>query len=847
MAAGGNYSVVSTPAIAAYTTTDLDVRWFGAINWTSSAGIFDQWDVNGGQRAWLMEMGGGQCRLSFSTTGANQYMSTLVNFPFGVGANGGVRFTRLQSSGLVRLYFSTDGVNWVESVGGQTVMAAGTAMFASTAALMFGGYNTNGVSGQIIGDTHYAELRNGIDGAVVFRHGPQSLRGLTRKQASWTCETGQVVTRVGGANPGPWIYPTVDVEDLMDLYEGDIRTWPGGDGYADLPVTTGNYLSIPHRSEFAIIGDICIVARIYRVAWTGATSRVIVSRWGNIDGSYRFGIRNDGYLTFTWSDTGTGSTVTTSTVSLAAITPNTWLFLAVSFDVVSGADRQTKFWTSADNVNWTQLGATVTAAGGATSIFAGTDPLRVGVLNGFDSNCFDGRVGYLSIRDGIGAGNTVGGTEVFHLDRDSFKVGRRATTVPATVQVTNTKSFANYGGIVSTPDTGVPPDQFILIAELTAGLNGSGGTIKTIASHGPSTPNYAWRWLFIDTSTTAKSVRVALSADGTAVTNFSVANIVPHNPGAHYWLAQSMEKVGANWTTIVYESEDGTTWTNRGTATAAFGTIFDTAADLQIGASSGSHLADIHCIEMRTGLDPNAGTVLWKLDSDESTMPAMTYRQSGVTDFDNDGIADGWTTWQGGTVSSTKREVINGIQYVEAVLESNPSYFGVTSPRFPVTNGTTYECSILWSLLQTAPSCNFATRVYTYDAVGAFVTEYVITTISGGSPTYLSDVSDMFTVNIPTIVSAAVCVGIRQGYTDTPGVTRAGFYGLRVGPASSYADPRGRTWSTTSAGVGNTLAYESRDLTVNRSGTPVLQIYPSVIPNPARWDEAQWDDGTDWS
>ena len=840
VAAGGNYSAISTPAIAGYTTTDLDVRWFGKIDWTRSGGVFNQWDVAGNQRAWLMEMGGGQTRLSFSTTGANQFMTPLVNFPYAAGQSGGIRFTRVQSTGLVRLYFSTDGITWVENVAGQATVAAGTAMFASTAPVMFGAYNSLGSAGQVVGNTHYAELRNGIDGAAVFRHGPESLRNLTRKQASWTCETGQVVTRVGGGSPGPWVYPTVDVEDIIDQYEGEFRTWPGADGYAEIPITEGNFLSTPHNPTYSITGDICIVARVHCVDWTLAFSRSIVSKWGNIYGGYSFGVNNIARLSFSWSPSpGTSTVNTMSTVSVPDV-PG-WLWVAVSV-VVAG--REIKYWTSIDGVNWTQLGTTVTGA--ATDIAATTDPVRIGVLNGFDSNCFNGRIGHVSIRSGVGAGNTVGGTTVLHMDRDSFKVGRRATTIPAVAQVINPKSSTTYAGVVTTPDPGVPPDQFILIAEVTAGPNNGGGTIRTIASHGAATPNYAWRWVWVDNSTTAKTLRVVLSADGTAVTNFSVANIVPHAEGARYWMASSMEKVGANWTIIVYESENGTTWTNRGTATAAFGTIFDTAADLSIGASNGSFLGELHSVEMRTGLDPNAGTVLWKLEPDDSTMAAATYRQPEIVDLDYDGITDGWTPWVSGTVSGIRRTVAAGIQYIEAVLGSNPSFCGVTSPRFPILPSTTYSCSVMWFLLQTAASCGFSLRARAYDAGGVFLQESLCIAISGGGGTP-NDTTNTFSFSAPSAVSAELCVGMYLTNVATPGITKVGFLGARVGPASSYVDPRGRTWTYTNLGaVGSTVAYDPVSLAVNKSGSPQAMIYPTVSEMGAKWGLSQWGDGTKW-
>ena len=227
-------------------------------------------------------------------------------------------------------------------------------------------------------------------------------------------------------------------------------------GYIALPATAGNYLSVPDETALDITGDICIVARIYRAAWTGATSRSIVSKWGAAIGSYRMGLRNDGFLTFNWSADGSTALLTASTANVAATPVNSWLGVAVSFDAVSGADRQTKFWTSTDMMTWTQLGSTVTGTSGATAILPSADPLRIGSVNSFDSTMFDGNVGYVSVRDGIGAGNTVGGTERFRFEGTNLysSMSTAATSFKASTgqTVTINRSGSPQTTIVPTVD-----------------------------------------------------------------------------------------------------------------------------------------------------------------------------------------------------------------------------------------------------------------------------------------------------------------------------------------------------------------------------------------------------------
>ena len=206
---------------------DLDIRWFGRLpNWAQAAGIafFSLWDTTTANRSWLVEFGGGQSRLSFSTTGANQFLSTLITMPFAAGQLGGVRFTRRKSDGIITQWFSYDGVSWIPQAS-TTTAGAGSAPWPSTTQLVIGGYN-GGVFSPIKGDTHYAEIRNGIDGPVVFRVGPETFRRLDNNAATFPAESGQTVTRAGTAGSPPWVYPTVKPEDLVDLHNAGSQVWP---------------------------------------------------------------------------------------------------------------------------------------------------------------------------------------------------------------------------------------------------------------------------------------------------------------------------------------------------------------------------------------------------------------------------------------------------------------------------------------------------------------------------------------------------------------------------------------------------------------------------------------------
>ena len=206
---------------------DLDVRWFGRLtNWAQAAGtaMFSLWETGTNQRSWLIESGSGQSRLSFSTTGVNQFTSTLITMPFASGQVGGIRFTRRKSDGIITQWFSYDGVSWIPQAS-TTVAGAGSAPWPATTSLIVGGYS-GGVFSPIKGDTYYAEVRNGIDGPVVFRVGPETFRRLDNNAATFPAESGQTITRQGSVGSPPWIYPTVKPEDTVDLHNAGTQVWP---------------------------------------------------------------------------------------------------------------------------------------------------------------------------------------------------------------------------------------------------------------------------------------------------------------------------------------------------------------------------------------------------------------------------------------------------------------------------------------------------------------------------------------------------------------------------------------------------------------------------------------------
>ena len=638
-----NWNNISTPDIAAFQVTDLDVRWYGQIDWSTSGGIFDQWNVNGDQRAWLMEMGGGQTRLSFSTTGLNQYMSNLVTFPFAVGAPGGVRYTRVQSTGLTRLYFSTDGVNWVEQVAGQTVMGAAAAMFNATSPILIGGYNDNGGTGRIAGVTHYAELRNGINGPVVFRHGPESLRGVGRRQASWTCETGQTVTRVGSASTVPWVYPTVRPDDIMDIYEGDRRTWPGGDGHVTLDGTFGTDLVVSEEVYLIPrIGTIktpdpgnlptdCVLIMKVRGPNTGQTAQQVIVQQavnsGGTNNSWQVArtcttSSDNGELTGGISQDGTASYRIAGPTTGALVTnQDEWL----AFSMASGVGRTFTgvSYRSTDNgATWTSTGSQ--GSWPDTVPFDSSLPVDIGGDGTSLTTKFNGRISSVEMRTGLvpSAGSTIWKFDA----REYLSAARTASSFHG----------GPNSGIHASTTLQITTDVVITVrCTLTVTNNGLylaniWGTSASSQLWGLSmTSAEALQFDFQDTGNVIQTFELLSTAEVAAL------NILDSTTVVDIGVRFERNTGGVCRAVAIRSTDGGTVWNEIGTAkTGTAVTASRVSANaVAVGMRTDTGGPNSYCMpagtkmfraEMRTGTDPNGGTVLWRLDPADYPVTSTT-------------------------------------------------------------------------------------------------------------------------------------------------------------------------------------------------------------------------------
>jgi hypothetical protein len=219
-------SGAQTPdSVALSITGDIDVRWIGTLDdWSSGAAqtLISKWDALTPSKSWLMwSTATGSIEVLISVAGVD-YTSSAFAVPFANGEYGGIRFTRVQATGVTTVYFSTDeGASWTSA--GSSVLAAGSAMTDSTAEISLGGH-TAGLGGTADGKVLSAEVRSGVAGTVVASPDFTTLvAGRNLFYEPLTDAEGNVWTGRGvlGIGAGSRLFTGFVTDWAVDYHDGD--------------------------------------------------------------------------------------------------------------------------------------------------------------------------------------------------------------------------------------------------------------------------------------------------------------------------------------------------------------------------------------------------------------------------------------------------------------------------------------------------------------------------------------------------------------------------------------------------------------------------------------------------
>ena len=178
-------------------------------------------------------------------------------------------------------------------------------------------------------------------------------------------------------------------------------------------------------------------------------------------------------------------------------------------------------------------------------------------------------------------------------------------------------------GQASTPDPGVPPADFTIVFKVRGGNMVTGGP-DAICSQWYVEPQSSWlldriayntrgtRWVIVPTGMYASSVQTF--ATHQVVTGADEELAVSVSRGASATVDTGWIKGPSGWTMGPSESFPTTA------------VPFDSNALVRIGTTGfAHHPGRVYSVEMRTGLDPTAGSVLWRFDANDYPGTGTSY------------------------------------------------------------------------------------------------------------------------------------------------------------------------------------------------------------------------------
>lgn len=172
---------------------------------------------------------------------------------------------------------------------------------------------------------------------------------------------------------------------------GSLANFGNGAHYLSLPGTSGNYASTPNASALNPAGDMTVLAKAALASWASGSSQALAAKWTGNSAfeSWLLYVDGTGHLCFAVYDGA--QRIFTSSAALGLAASATKWCKAVYVKDNGSSQHAVSFYTSDDNLTWTQLGTTQTvAATGATQ--STTQVVEAGSSDTGTANLLNGKV-----------------------------------------------------------------------------------------------------------------------------------------------------------------------------------------------------------------------------------------------------------------------------------------------------------------------------------------------------------------------------------------------------------------------------------------------------------------------
>jgi hypothetical protein len=488
--ASGDY--VSTPDSAQLSITgDIDIRAkVTPDDWTPSATqyIAGKWNSNGTLRDYILSLRDtGALAIDWYDSGgtARSLVSDVPSLSGTLWVRVSLDVDNGASDADARFYTSTDGATWTQS--GATKSLGATSSIRDTAAACVIGARDGDGTLAFAGKIYRAQIYDGIAGTLVADFNPTE---WTVGSSTYTDDQGNVWTLQGNATVGDF-GGTVKTSHSRVFARAGTAVQTDANrvvqpavsvANVDLPGASGDSVSTPDSAALSITGDLDVRCKVAVDDWTPVAGSSFMSQYDTANQrSWQFGLNTNGTLTTFLSTNGTSAQGTPSSSVATGFADGTAHWIRMTRTASSG---DVAFYTSEDNVTWTQLGDSTAA-------------IELGAYSASASANTNGQIYAAQIRDGIGGAvvanvdftdasgfdpslatytdpqgnvwtfNGNAAATATNLLRDSHYQSDRTRTLKlegaATNQITYSQEFdnaawTNYGTIVVTANDAVAPD-----------------------------------------------------------------------------------------------------------------------------------------------------------------------------------------------------------------------------------------------------------------------------------------------------------------------------------------------------------------------------------------------------
>ena len=552
-----------------------------------------------------------------------------------------------KATGAWRSMLSTDGgVTWPVARSGTSNTQA--AFFDSTGPVWIGADGPGGISSTWDGTISWVEARSGIDplaGTLLWRFdASEHVSGLNWVDArgrTWSVTNATGIVRPVTNTPIiEHVVPAVVTPD--DCFHSHVSQQP-----AEHYITQLSADSCSTPDFGAMPATFTITAKV-RGGPNGSTGvSGIASQFGSGDSSWSFGrTGTSGGVGLTWSSSGANSIQTTA----GTLHPHPYRddYIGVAY-YGTGINDQ-KFIQSTDyGATWpiiSQGGSAITLRESAVAVIIGDTP---------GQTTFQGQIFWVEMRSGT---DPLGGTLLWRFDAKDHVSGTTwtgaadgrtwtissaglITHVPAASNVTITEIpatnfvvqnaqhvFPNQIdmspwlqpplGVATTPDLGpLPTDGFALVMK-TRGPQSTTSTQQVFLSQNRGDPNRSYAWKRSG-QYISQSSAFPLGTQASIVTITGQGTPDQDRVNGDYWGITYVTTTGVS--RLMRSTDQGATYTQSATLTVTPTGFFDSSDVVTVGAdgTGATSIWDdrIYWIELRTGTDPKAGTLLWRFDASE--------------------------------------------------------------------------------------------------------------------------------------------------------------------------------------------------------------------------------------